>query len=154
MIQWNPLKGFYLRFKTLMEPQKARMWWPGLVVDVCVAVKGTWEGWEPWSLCNPSCGETSSRFRRRYCKPDYSEYKWVGLLPKGVSVSTGGKCWLSVTDVCWDNFNQGPEFLQQTEGTPELSLNTRTHVFVLTISLHGDEPEVSHSLNKCPLQTW
>uniref|UniRef100_A0A3Q4BHH2 Complement factor properdin n=1 Tax=Mola mola TaxID=94237 RepID=A0A3Q4BHH2_MOLML len=32
-------------------------------------------GWEPWSLCNPSCGETSSRSRRRYCKPDYSEYK-------------------------------------------------------------------------------
>uniref|UniRef100_A0A3Q3WMH8 Complement factor properdin n=1 Tax=Mola mola TaxID=94237 RepID=A0A3Q3WMH8_MOLML len=111
-------------------------------VNLCY-LKGTWEGWEPWSLCNPSCGETSSRSRRRY----------FGLLPKGVSVSTGGKCWLSVTDVCWDNFNQGPEFLQQTEGTPELSLNTRTHVFVLTISLHGDEPEVSHSLNKCPLQT-
>uniref|UniRef100_A0A3Q3X1N4 Complement factor properdin n=1 Tax=Mola mola TaxID=94237 RepID=A0A3Q3X1N4_MOLML len=43
-------------------------------VNLCY-LKGTWEGWEPWSLCNPSCGETSSRSRRRYCKPDYSEYK-------------------------------------------------------------------------------
>uniref|UniRef100_A0A671W656 Properdin-like n=1 Tax=Sparus aurata TaxID=8175 RepID=A0A671W656_SPAAU len=38
-------------------------------------VKGTWEGWESWSLCSPTCGEKSRRFRRRYCKPDYSSYR-------------------------------------------------------------------------------
>uniref|UniRef100_UPI0037E7C647 properdin-like n=1 Tax=Semicossyphus pulcher TaxID=241346 RepID=UPI0037E7C647 len=37
-------------------------------------IKGSWEGWEPWTLCKPSCGEKSQRFRRRHCKPDYSEY--------------------------------------------------------------------------------
>ncbi|XP_068191930.1 properdin-like isoform X2 [Antennarius striatus] len=38
-------------------------------------IKGNWEGWEPWSLCNPSCGQKSRRFRDRYCKPDYSDYR-------------------------------------------------------------------------------
>ncbi|XP_062264857.1 properdin-like [Platichthys flesus] len=37
-------------------------------------MKGSWEGWEPWSLCTPSCGEPSRRFRRRFCKPDFSGY--------------------------------------------------------------------------------
>ncbi|XP_018516956.1 properdin [Lates calcarifer] len=38
-------------------------------------LKGSWEGWEPWSLCRPTCGANSRRFRRRYCKPDYSDYR-------------------------------------------------------------------------------
>ncbi|XP_041634380.1 properdin [Cheilinus undulatus] len=37
-------------------------------------MKGTWDGWETWSLCKPSCGRPSKRIRRRHCKPDYSEY--------------------------------------------------------------------------------
>ncbi|KAM9346607.1 properdin-like [Symphorus nematophorus] len=38
-------------------------------------IKGSWDGWEPWSLCKPACGEgKSQRFRRRFCKPDYSDY--------------------------------------------------------------------------------
>ncbi|XP_068605494.1 properdin-like [Brachionichthys hirsutus] len=38
-------------------------------------LKGNWEGWEPWSLCRPSCGDKSRRFRKRHCEPDYSEYR-------------------------------------------------------------------------------
>ncbi|KAM4557372.1 properdin-like isoform 2-T2 [Fundulus diaphanus] len=37
-------------------------------------VKGSWEGWEPWSLCRPACGDGSKRRRSRICTPDYSEY--------------------------------------------------------------------------------
>lgn len=44
---------------------------------VCVTVKGTWDGWEPWNLCNPPCGANSKRARKRYCKPDYSKYRSV-----------------------------------------------------------------------------
>ncbi|XP_056871096.1 properdin-like [Takifugu flavidus] len=36
-------------------------------------LKGNWEGWENWSMCKPSCGK-SQRFRRRFCKPNYSNY--------------------------------------------------------------------------------
>nr|XP_020478699.1 properdin-like [Monopterus albus] len=42
-------------------------------VNRCV-LKGSWEGWEPWSLCRPPCGGSPQRARRRYCKPDYSNY--------------------------------------------------------------------------------
>ncbi|MEQ2178985.1 hypothetical protein GOODEAATRI_019821 [Goodea atripinnis] len=42
-------------------------------VDKCY-VKGSWEGWGPWSLCMPACGENSKRTRFRICKPDYSSY--------------------------------------------------------------------------------
>ncbi|XP_026204524.1 properdin [Anabas testudineus] len=42
-------------------------------VDKCY-MKGTWEGWEQWSLCNPSCGANTKRVRKRICKPDYSGY--------------------------------------------------------------------------------
>ncbi|XP_035990446.1 properdin [Fundulus heteroclitus] len=42
-------------------------------VDRCY-VKGSWEGWEPWSLCRPACGDGSKRRRSRICTPDYSEY--------------------------------------------------------------------------------
>ncbi|XP_041813710.1 properdin-like [Chelmon rostratus] len=38
-------------------------------------LKGSWDGWESWSLCKPSCGGgKSQRFRRRHCQPDYSNY--------------------------------------------------------------------------------
>ncbi|XP_074513273.1 properdin-like [Sebastes fasciatus] len=37
-------------------------------------MKGSWDGWESWSLCNPSCGGKPRRFRKRRCKPDYSDY--------------------------------------------------------------------------------
>ncbi|CAJ1075493.1 properdin [Xyrichtys novacula] len=37
-------------------------------------VKGTWDGWESWTLCRPPCGANSKRVRRRHCKPDYSNY--------------------------------------------------------------------------------
>ncbi|KAM3597899.1 uncharacterized protein V6R79_010866 [Siganus canaliculatus] len=42
-------------------------------VDRCY-MRGSWEGWEPWSLCMPPCGQTSQRVRRRICTPDYSGY--------------------------------------------------------------------------------
>ncbi|XP_038149485.1 properdin-like [Cyprinodon tularosa] len=42
-------------------------------VDKCY-LKGSWEGWGPWSFCIPPCGSRSSRRRFRICKPDYSEY--------------------------------------------------------------------------------
>ncbi|KAK5856858.1 hypothetical protein PBY51_008424 [Eleginops maclovinus] len=42
-------------------------------VDKCY-LKGTWDGWDQWSLCSPACGERSQRFRMRACKPDYSKY--------------------------------------------------------------------------------
>ncbi|XP_034566850.1 properdin-like [Notolabrus celidotus] len=38
-------------------------------------IKGTWDGWESWSLCRPSCGGNSKRVRMRRCKPDYSDYR-------------------------------------------------------------------------------
>ncbi|XP_074553123.1 properdin-like [Halichoeres trimaculatus] len=37
-------------------------------------MKGTWEDWEPWSLCRPPCGQRSLRFRVRHCKLDYTGY--------------------------------------------------------------------------------
>lgn len=37
-------------------------------------VKGSWDGWEPWTLCDPPCGGNSQRVRKRKCKPDYSNY--------------------------------------------------------------------------------
>ncbi|XP_010796115.1 properdin, partial [Notothenia coriiceps] len=43
-------------------------------VDKCY-MKGTWDGWEQWSLCSPPCGGKPQRFRRRFCKPDYSDYR-------------------------------------------------------------------------------
>ncbi|XP_028313917.1 properdin [Gouania willdenowi] len=36
-------------------------------------VMGNWDGWEPWSLCNPTCGK-SKRTRKRHCEPDFSNY--------------------------------------------------------------------------------
>ncbi|XP_031162820.1 properdin [Sander lucioperca] len=42
-------------------------------VDKCYP-RGTWEGWEPWSLCRPSCGGSPRRFRIRRCTPDFSDY--------------------------------------------------------------------------------
>lgn len=42
-------------------------------VDGCV-VGGQWDGWEPWSQCEPPCGVDSKRSRRKRCKPDYSKY--------------------------------------------------------------------------------
>ncbi|KAM9843811.1 properdin-like [Aulostomus maculatus] len=39
--------------------------------------KGSWEGWESWSSCTPSCGDNSKRIRRRKCSPDYSNYNPV-----------------------------------------------------------------------------
>ncbi|KAM6919190.1 properdin-like [Xenentodon cancila] len=44
-------------------------------VDNCYNLKGRWEGWGSWSLCEPACGEKSRRFRRRTCTPDYSAYR-------------------------------------------------------------------------------
>ncbi|XP_070704685.1 properdin-like [Pempheris klunzingeri] len=39
-------------------------------------VKGSWDGWQPWSLCKPACGGgKSQRVRRRNCKPDFSDYR-------------------------------------------------------------------------------
>uniref|UniRef100_A0A8C5FZS0 Complement factor properdin n=1 Tax=Gouania willdenowi TaxID=441366 RepID=A0A8C5FZS0_GOUWI len=35
-------------------------------------VMGNWDGWEPWSLCNPTCGK-SKRTRKRHCEPDFSQ---------------------------------------------------------------------------------
>ncbi|XP_020781472.1 properdin [Boleophthalmus pectinirostris] len=37
-------------------------------------VKGQWNGWEPWSLCLPPCGENSKRSRKTRCEPDYKDY--------------------------------------------------------------------------------
>ncbi|XP_069565268.1 properdin-like [Brachyistius frenatus] len=43
-------------------------------------VKGTWDGWETWSWCQPSCGPESKRTRKRRCTPDYSDYRpTIGL---------------------------------------------------------------------------
>ncbi|XP_008432966.1 properdin [Poecilia reticulata] len=42
-------------------------------VDKCY-LKGTWDGWEPWSLCTPACGASSKRRRFLICTPDYSDY--------------------------------------------------------------------------------
>ncbi|XP_061556141.1 properdin-like [Phycodurus eques] len=38
-------------------------------------LKGSWEGWEAWSLCKPACGGNSRRTRTRKCQPDYSDYR-------------------------------------------------------------------------------
>ncbi|XP_077385988.1 properdin-like isoform X1 [Festucalex cinctus] len=38
-------------------------------------VRGTWEGWDSWSLCRPVCGQKPRRIRRRKCSPDYSNYR-------------------------------------------------------------------------------
>ncbi|XP_053195025.1 properdin-like [Scomber japonicus] len=38
-------------------------------------MKGTWEGWEPWTYCNPPCGGNPRRARKRKCKPDFSGYR-------------------------------------------------------------------------------
>ncbi|XP_071370239.1 properdin-like, partial [Centroberyx affinis] len=38
-------------------------------------LKGSWAGWSDWSLCDPSCGENSRRFRKRICDPDLSNYR-------------------------------------------------------------------------------
>ncbi|XP_034394773.1 properdin-like isoform X2 [Cyclopterus lumpus] len=37
-------------------------------------LKGSWDGWETWSLCSSSCEGESKRFRSRHCKPFYSNY--------------------------------------------------------------------------------
>ncbi|XP_031735765.1 properdin-like isoform X3 [Anarrhichthys ocellatus] len=37
--------------------------------------RGSWDGWNEWSLCSPPCGGESQRRRTRRCKPDYSDYK-------------------------------------------------------------------------------
>ncbi|XP_047427289.1 properdin-like [Mugil cephalus] len=37
-------------------------------------IKGSWGGWESWSLCKPPCGAGSRRTRTRLCNPDYSGY--------------------------------------------------------------------------------
>nr|XP_057904183.1 properdin-like isoform X2 [Doryrhamphus excisus] len=38
-------------------------------------LKGSWDGWEAWSLCRPPCGGNSRRRRSRKCVPDYSDYR-------------------------------------------------------------------------------
>uniref|UniRef100_A0A665WW25 Complement factor properdin n=2 Tax=Echeneis naucrates TaxID=173247 RepID=A0A665WW25_ECHNA len=38
-------------------------------------LRGTWDNWTRWSYCDPPCGATSSRTRKRICKPDYSKYR-------------------------------------------------------------------------------
>ncbi|XP_028268119.1 properdin-like [Parambassis ranga] len=38
-------------------------------------IKGTWGGWESWSLCTPPCGKGSKRSRKRICNLDYSSYR-------------------------------------------------------------------------------
>ncbi|KAM9391749.1 properdin-like [Pholidichthys leucotaenia] len=42
-------------------------------------MKGNWDSWEPWSLCNPPCGGSSRapsrRFRKKTCKADFSGYR-------------------------------------------------------------------------------
>ncbi|XP_061701493.1 properdin-like isoform X7 [Syngnathoides biaculeatus] len=43
-------------------------------VNACY-VKGSWGGWEAWSLCKPACGGNSQRSRNRICEPDYSDYR-------------------------------------------------------------------------------
>ncbi|XP_051275927.1 properdin [Dicentrarchus labrax] len=52
-------------------------------------MKGTWEGWESWSLCTPPCGGTSQRSRRRICDPDYSRYS-LTIGPKRVPATFFG----------------------------------------------------------------
>ncbi|XP_056144219.1 properdin-like [Lampris incognitus] len=37
--------------------------------------KGSWNGWEEWSFCNPACGQNSKRYRKRICEPDLSHYR-------------------------------------------------------------------------------
>ncbi|XP_019124378.1 properdin [Larimichthys crocea] len=43
-------------------------------VDKC-DMKGTWQGWKPWTLCKPACGHGSKRHRLRHCEPDFSSYR-------------------------------------------------------------------------------
>ncbi|XP_034047012.1 properdin-like [Thalassophryne amazonica] len=38
-------------------------------------MKGSWAGWEAWSLCSPPCGGKSRRMRQRICQPDVSAYR-------------------------------------------------------------------------------
>ncbi|XP_022073264.2 properdin [Acanthochromis polyacanthus] len=41
-------------------------------------VKGSWDGWDTWSLCRPACVNSArdnpARIRSRVCRPDYSNY--------------------------------------------------------------------------------
>ncbi|CAF90479.1 unnamed protein product [Tetraodon nigroviridis] len=55
--------------------------------------KGSWEGWEPWSLCQPPCGGTSRRSRKRICQPDYSGYHYSRLpMPPAVFGTPAADC--------------------------------------------------------------
>ncbi|KAM6913524.1 properdin-like isoform 3-T3 [Lycodopsis pacificus] len=36
--------------------------------------RGSWDGWDEWSLCSPACGGEPQRRRTRRCKPDFSDY--------------------------------------------------------------------------------
>ncbi|KAM8844389.1 properdin-like isoform 2-T2 [Spinachia spinachia] len=38
-------------------------------------MKGTWGGWDSWTLCSPPCGLQSKRVRKRRCEVDYSDYE-------------------------------------------------------------------------------
>uniref|UniRef100_UPI00398EDEC5 properdin-like isoform X1 n=2 Tax=Pristiophorus japonicus TaxID=55135 RepID=UPI00398EDEC5 len=40
----------------------------------CQYDKGTWTGWNAWSLCYPPCGQPSKRSRNRSCIPIYPSY--------------------------------------------------------------------------------
>lgn len=92
-IRCKQLKGFQTRERRCLHRAHNGSICSGALLDrrVCYDVdrcylKGSWNGWEPWSLCKPSCGGNSRRVRKRNCEPDYSMYSpTIGRLKEEAS---------------------------------------------------------------------
>ncbi|XP_060108215.1 properdin [Heteronotia binoei] len=65
-------------------------------INMCI-LDGTWTDWSPWSLCEPPCGESPMRSRKRECEPIYPDYPMdvQGIEGSGKMLNTSfsGKPW-------------------------------------------------------------